>query len=308
MKKVLIVGTHSGSFHADDVFGVVVARLAHYTKPYIRVIRSRNPDDWAECDILLDVGDVYDPATNRFDHHQITFDAKRSYGEYVPYAAAGLMWKHYGMQVLANYVKVHQVSMTLDEQAQVWGAIDRDLVQYLDMADVGMQCSSPGALALYTQVSYFNRGEDFDENAQFEKAVQFVETALLNQLYHEVKRVLDAKIVLEAPTQFGGKVLVLDTPAKWSSVVADSMPEVLFVVYPAKSGSAQTYMVQVVTTDHATFACRRSLPEAWAGLRDVELARLTGVRDAIFCHRGRFIAGAVSKEGAVRLAQLALED
>ena len=35
---------------------------------------------------------------------------------------------------------------------------------------------------------------------------------------------------------------------------------------------------------------KKKLPKAWAGLRNEELAAVTGVEDAIFCHTGRFIA------------------
>jgi len=49
------------------------------------------------------------------------------------------------------------------------------------------------------------------------------------------------------------------------------------------------------------------LPAEWAGLRDAELARVTGVADAVFCHRNRFMAVARTKEGAVALAKLALK-
>jgi uncharacterized UPF0160 family protein len=51
---------------------------------------------------------------------------------------------------------------------------------------------------------------------------------------------------------------------------------------------------------------RKDLPLAWAGLRGVDLAAVCGVADAVFCHNGRFIAGAGSLEGALRMAELAL--
>jgi len=35
---------------------------------------------------------------------------------------------------------------------------------------------------------------------------------------------------------------------------------------------------------------RRPMPEAWAGLRDEELKKVSGVKGAIFCHKGRFIS------------------
>jgi uncharacterized UPF0160 family protein len=37
-----------------------------------------------------------------------------------------------------------------------------------------------------------------------------------------------------------------------------------------------------------------------------ELAQVTGVADAVFCHNKLFMAVAKSKEGAIKLAELAL--
>ncbi len=34
------------------------------------VFRTRDPALLAVCDIVVDVGGVYDPATHRYDHHQ----------------------------------------------------------------------------------------------------------------------------------------------------------------------------------------------------------------------------------------------
>jgi uncharacterized UPF0160 family protein len=47
-------------------------------------------------------------------------------------------------------------------------------------------------------------------------------------------------------------------------------------------------------------------PDSWAGKRDAELVKATGVADAIFCHNNRFMMVAGSKEGALALAELAL--
>lgn len=37
------------------------------------MVRSRDPDVLAQCDIVIDVGGVYDAAALRFDHHQREF-------------------------------------------------------------------------------------------------------------------------------------------------------------------------------------------------------------------------------------------
>jgi uncharacterized UPF0160 family protein len=55
-----------------------------------------------------------------------------------------------------------------------------------------------------------------------------------------------------------------------------------------------------------SFVARQDLPASWSGLRDQELAAVTGVADSVFCHSNLFIAGARSLGGALRLAALAL--
>jgi uncharacterized UPF0160 family protein len=56
-----------------------------------------------------------------------------------------------------------------------------------------------------------------------------------------------------------------------------------------------------------TFDLRKSFPESWAGKVDGELAKASGVPDAVFCHNKRFIAVAKSRDGALALVKKALE-
>lgn len=42
------------------------------------LVRTRDATKLAECDIVVDVGGVYDPATHRYDHHQVS-EKKKSY-------------------------------------------------------------------------------------------------------------------------------------------------------------------------------------------------------------------------------------
>ena len=81
-------------------------------------------------------------------------------------------------------------------------------------------------------------------------------------------------------------------------------PEALFVVYPKRQG----WGLEAVPRALGSFENRRDLPAAWAGLDGPELARLTGVEDALFCHAKRFLAVARSREGIAALAKQALTD
>jgi uncharacterized UPF0160 family protein len=82
------------------------------------------------------------------------------------------------------------------------------------------------------------------------------------------------------------------------------MPEVLFVVYPDSEG--EQHQLKTVPVQPGSFVARKDLPASWSGLREQELAAVTGVADSVFCHSNLFIAGARSLEGALRLAALAL--
>ena len=57
-----------------------------------------------------------------------------------------------------------------------------------------------------------------------------------------------------------------------------------------------------------TFDNRADLPAAWAGLTDQALEQASGVKGAKFCHNGRFIAVADSREAILALATLAVTE
>ena len=86
------------------------------------------------------------------------------------------------------------------------------------------------------------------------------------------------------------------------NMIVDGSAEARFLVFP----QAGDWLVQAVPVAGQPFSQRLPLPAAWAGLRGADLAALTGVGDAVFCHNGRFIGGAGSREGAIALARLAL--
>jgi uncharacterized UPF0160 family protein len=92
----------------------------------------------------------------------------------------------------------------------------------------------------------------------------------------------------------------------WTEIVCKEMPDVLFVVYP--DSTDDQYQIRSVPVSPDSFHARADLPAEWAGLRDDALANVCGVADAVFCHNARFIGGAQSQGGALKMAQKALEE
>ena len=98
-------------------------------------------------------------------------------------------------------------------------------------------------------------------------------------------------------------ILILPQFCPWQeSVFTQGLDNLQFVVFQAPTGD---WRVQTVPEELGSFTPRKALPEAWAGLRGEELSEATGVAGCIFCHNGRFIAGAKTREGAMALAEQA---
>lgn len=311
----MLIATHSGKFHADDVWAVTVLDMIF---PGCELIRTRDPEKILQADFAVDVGGVWDPQAGRFDHHQKGFAGARQSG--VVYASAGLVWKEYGARCVAQISEAHAgYAISAESAQQIAYAIDADLVQYLDMADTGAAKSAPGSYGLSAVVSGFNPIWLDEQEAgsaaaaeelrlkQFRRAMEFMADILINSVKYRAGAMLAVNLVRNAQTLEEGRLLFLKNGAlPWASVVRNEMPKVLFVV--SYSIAEQRYMLHTVPATTDTFEARKDLPAAWAGLQAEELAAVTGVSDAMFCHNGRFIAAAGSFEGALQMARLALQE
>lgn len=305
--------THSGSFHADDVFGVAVLAALH---PDHTLARTRDMALIAEADFAVDVGGEWNAARGRFDHHQRGFDGARDGGE--GYASAGLVWREYGSAYVRQVAAELQAPLGEAAIAAIAADLDASLVRYLDMVDTGAAMVAPGVFGLSSQVAALNstwieeQGLSTEARGalqleRFREAMAMVQRYLQRLVLRRVGQELAADRVRAAPRLLGGRVLHLaEGGMPWTKVVLDEMPEVLFVLYPESDDQGERYVLRTVPVKAESFEARRDLPRAWAGLRDVQLAQASGVFDALFCHTNVFIAVARSFEGALKLAELAL--
>lgn len=290
------VATHNGVFHADDVFAVAVLDLVY--NGCIRVTRTRDPKILSAADVVVDVGGEHSVTWSRFDHHQKGRAGSRSNGIF--FSSFGLVWARYGE------------SLCGPEIAKI---VDRKLVCPIDATDNGQSLYTGGVAAFPGITSYSVSGvissfnpnwnepnADFD--SAFLKAVGFAREILLREISSARGELLAREVVLAAIQKDDPLIVVLDRFCPWQKTVYDSKANVLFVVFPSETG---TWMCQAVNTKIGSFDLRHSLPEKWAGLRDEEFCNATGISDGVFCHPGRFICGAKSRESAIKLARMALE-
>jgi Uncharacterised protein family (UPF0160) len=98
------IGTHSGSFHCDEALACAMLKSLPEWQDAV-IVRSRDPEQLAKCDIVVDVGGVYDPATLRFDHHQKSFvDTFSELGFSTRLSSAGLVYRHFGKEFVKAVV------------------------------------------------------------------------------------------------------------------------------------------------------------------------------------------------------------
>lgn len=295
------VATHSGSFHADDVFALAALTLLASAEPDhgpLEIVRTRDPELLAAADLRVDVGQRNDPATGDFDHHQRGGAGERENG--IRYASFGLVWREFGARVAGGS----------DEVAQ---RIDEVLVQSVDANDTGQTISAPliddvQAMTVSHAIAAFNPNWDEDASSAgkrraFDAALAFATGILARELASATAQVSAAALVRAAIARADDPRLIeLDRGMPWHRELVPSAPDALYVVYPRE----QDWGLQAVPRVLGEFNNRKDLPEPWAGRSDADLAEVTGVADARFCHSGRFMAVAGSRDGVLELARQAL--
>lgn len=291
MKKIV---THNGNFHADEIFAC--ATLSLLFKGNVTIKRSREPEIWATGDFVVDVGGVYDVARGCFDHHQKGGAGARENG--TPYASFGIVWKQFGEQVAGS--------------AYATNRIDEELAQPIDAGDNGVETfTMKGDVAPYLLQDMMGSfrpawNETCTEDEGFFEAFEIAKKVLLRAIIHASSAEEGTARAEEAYRHAEDKrIVVIDHHYPWYDALR-AHPEPLFVVKPAR-GDEHMWKVEAVRDDTHSFKNRKDLPLAWAGKFRGDLAGITGVPDALFCHNKRFIVVAGSKEGALALAHLAVD-
>ena len=295
--KVSIV-THSSGFHTDDVFAVATLSLILEKEgKEFTITRSRDVAVAEAADYLVDFGWINDPDTNRFDHHQVGKAGERANG--IPYASFGLVWKKFGVELCGSEAVANK--------------IDKRIVQPIDASDNGIDLTknliediSPFSVSSMVHLFYPTwKEEDKNIDDIFIEVVSYAKFLLSRVIKFTIDEYEAESFVLEAYNKSMDKrvIVVESNRYPWGDVLS-KFPEPLFAIYRSLSGD--NWNMKCVRDDGASYVCRKYLPESWAGKANVELEKITGVLGAKFCHTNRFVAAATTKEGILKMAEIAL--
>lgn len=298
--------THSGGFHADELMSsVILTRLF----PDAAIRRTRD-EAWitpADDRIIYDVGRDFDPERRIFDHHQKN-PPLRDDGQ--PFSSFGLIWRQYGR----DYLRAGGVPES-DIEA-IHAGFDAAFVLPVDLVDNGaLSPSSAGPhladltlpMLLESLKPVFDDTAPGAEDAAFERALSVARAFAEARIARMAATLRAQAVVLAAIAGAGaGRVLVLPQGMPFRAALDKAGADhILFVVHPREGGD---WCLLGIRRAEESYVLRADLPAAWAGLTDAALEAASGVIGAKFCHNGRFIAVAASREAVLRMADLAVAD
>jgi uncharacterized UPF0160 family protein len=314
------------------------------------LVRTRDQAVLDTCHTVVDVGGEYDASKNRFDHHQRTFDTQfpahstklssaglvyMHFGKAIIAQHAKLPLDHSDVELL--YEKLY------DDFIEAIDANDNGINKYdstkLENAGIEKKFSDFG-ITLYSLVGEMNRDDPLnpdapskstpdrpqaEEDYRFSQASSVMGMAFLRKLHGAVTAWLPARTIVKdafhdrVQNHHSGSIMVLPRAGiPWkehlyniedSEGLADDK-KILYVLYPEKAEPGSKWRIQAVSKTSSTFENRKSLPQAWCGLRDADLDNILGpdVEDgAVFVHASGFIGGHKTENGARAMAAKALE-
>ncbi|XP_003737825.1 UPF0160 protein MYG1, mitochondrial [Galendromus occidentalis] len=319
------IGTHNGTFHCDEALACALLKLLpEYSTA--EILRTRDPALLETCDVVVDVGAVYDASKFRFDHHQKTFQEtmhslRADFPWEIKLSSAGLIYFHYGEKILADLMK--RPAEHRDTQT-VYRKIYEEFIIEIDAIDNGVNmCDGDTRYRINTGLSSRVGGLNPKWNEeqtpaaadrQFQLAMKLAETEFLDKVNYYSNAWLPAKeLVREAinkryEVDKSGRIIELpQTGCPWKDHLFDIeeelgiQGELIYVIHT----DTKSYRVQCVPLKLGAFDNRHSLP--WRGLRDDELCRESGIPGCIFVHASGFIGGNQTRDGALEMARAALK-
>ncbi len=281
------LGTHNGSFHADEVTACSLLLLFNRIDAD-KIFRTRDPAILETCEYVCDVGGVYNSALKRFDHHQADYRGS--------FSSAGMV---------LLYLKE---SGSLD--AHSYDHLNKSLILGVDAHDNGVAKLEPGTASFSQVVSNFLPIEyDVSEEVMtkaFFTAVDFV-YGHLQRLKGRLAYTHACQATVREKMAEASSALIFEESLPWMEnffELSGELHPAQFVIMP--SGS-HWKLRGIPPSLNERMKVRKPLPETWAGLRDEELRKVTGIQGAIFCHKGRFISIWETKEDALKALHLAMK-
>ncbi|MBA0616085.1 hypothetical protein Godav_016163 [Gossypium davidsonii] len=195
------------------------------------IVRTRDPKVLEGFDAVLDVGGVYDPSRDRYDHHQKGFEEVFGHGFNTKLSSAGLVYKHFGKEIIAKELQLGEDHLNVQ---RLFLAIYKNFMEAIDAIDNGINqfdTDKPPRYVNNTNLSSRVGRLNLDwmdpnqspekENEAFQQAMALAGSEFLDSVRFHAKSWLPARsIVMECiagryDTDPSGEIMVLKRFTPW---------------------------------------------------------------------------------------------
>ena len=312
--KMFTFVTHDGVFHGDEVCAFTMLNILY---PKNTLIRSRKQEDFDKADYIFDVGKVYDPKNNKFDHHQEGCNETFTDNHSILLSSAGMVYKKYGKQMIETIINKDIPEDVLDV---IHNKFYNTFVVEIDAIDNGISaCDKPKyyhATSFSSTISKLNGNEIYNYDSQMVRFLRGSSLCLnlmtihIESLYEkEASFKQDYETICEAfgqrfnysetgefiyiPVDCPNYIQCIDKYESTYSYTNDNN-KIKFVIYKNNGN----YRVKTVSHN---FISRKLL------LSHDELNKLIKNKDdLVFVHKACFIAETKNLETAIELCKFSL--
>lgn len=309
--KTVIV-THYAKFHMDELLAMcmLLAGPLAETKEVV-IIRNRDQQFFDKADYVVDVGRVYDPTTNRFDHHQPGFNI--TYGDNTSYASAGLVFMKYGELVISNLL-TRYADACLKNNALLMSYIHSDMyayIKYVDNLDNGQKVTTSIAkLGISANwVSNLNPTRMFATSLESDYTHNFIVALTSLRLWFRNYIVKSAAMwlgmqyldeLINVPEITNAPYLIIPYDLPWKELMWkrwNVLSKFSFIIV-ANRDKSNWSIHHVPTSPNNLRYYKVKIPQELMGKYGAELEEITGIPDLIVCNSSGFVTYAKTKIAA----------
>ena len=230
-----------------------------------------------------------------------------------PIGTPSLIWTgyyglYYGKEICKIWVKVHKMNPSVFDFEEFSEQVNRRLFVGISAKEFDdFWSSNVDFLEIDEMIADFEPAlweENKSKEKAFEEAVDFA-VNIIDRIINQVAAKLSAKqIVIKTAENAKNGIAFFETAVPWKAY-SWIFEEIYYVISPSIRGN---FNCEAVPEEYDRNSQKKPFPTAWCGKRNSELADVSGVEDAVFCHSGGFLCVAESLEGAKKLAELSLDD
>ncbi|CRH00871.1 conserved Plasmodium protein, unknown function [Plasmodium relictum] len=315
-----IIGTHSGRFHTDEILASVMLKfLPEYRNATI--IRTRDQEKLDKCDVVVDVGGVYNHETKRYDHHQKEFNDTLDEKHNIRLSSAGLIYKHYAKDIFRkgfNITDEDKVNALYDKIYSAFiesiDAIDNGINQYEGEEKYQINTT------LQNRVNRLNPNfleDDVDENERFKLASNLVKEEFIHfvnyysNVWYLAKNITREAIDDRYNFHKSGRVICISKNCPYYEHLYDIEEElnikgdILFCIFFDRY---KNYRCTAISKKNENFTLRLPFPASFRGLKGEELEKASNIKGLTFVHYSGFTSGGENIECLIKLVEATLKE